>query len=138
MSIQGNINQLLGTAAFGARFFTNQSLRPKKQKIADEKAAEKQRIAEIEANKTETEAEKWVENLDDASRTIYERLGPAAKQQILEQASGGVARKEMANAQAMARVNEKKQQKQAMKSKMDNYAKFMKALREERNNGNNG
>lgn len=136
MSIQGNINQLLGTAAFGARFFTNQSLRTKKQKIADEKAAEKQRIAEIEANKTE--AEKWEENLDDASRTIYERLGPAAKQQILEQASGGVARKEMANAQAMARVNEKKQQKQAMKSKMDNYAKFMKALREERNNGNNG
>ncbi len=136
MSIQGNINQLLGTAAFGARFFTNQSLRSKKQKIADEKAAEKQRIAEIEANKTE--AEKWVENLDDASRTIYERLGPAAKQQILEQASGGVARKEMANAQAMARVNEKKQQKQAMTSKMDNYAKFMKALRKERNNGNNG
>lgn len=136
MSIQGNINQLLGTAAFGARFFTNQSLRSKKQKIADEKAAEKQRIAEIEANKTE--AEKWVENLDDASRTVYERLCPAAKQQILEQASGGVARKEMANAQAMARVNEKKQQKQAMTSKMDNYAKFIKALREERNNGNNG
>ena len=135
MSIQGNINQLLGTAAFGARFFTNQSLRSKKQKIADEKAAEKQRIAEIEANKTE--AEKWVENLDNASRTVYERLGPAAKQQILEQASGGVARKEMANAKAMARVNEKKQQKQAMTSKMDNYAKFMKALREDRTNGNN-
>lgn len=136
MSIQGNINQLLGTAAFGARFFTNQSLRSKKQKIADEKAATKLAEAEIEANKTE--AEKWVENLDVASRTLYERLGPAAKQQILEQASGGVARKEMANAQAMARVNEKKQQKQAMTSKLDNYVKFMKALREERNNGNNG
>lgn len=134
MSIQGNINQLLGTATIGARFFTNQSLRSKKQKIADEKiadekAAEKQRIAEIEANKTE--AEKWVENLDDASRTLYKRLGPAAKQQILEQASGGVARKEMANAQAMARVNEKKQQKQAMMNKYSGNANGG-------NNGNNG
>lgn len=132
MSIQGNINKLLGMAAVGARFFTNQSLRSTKPKIAD-------KTADVEVNKevNKTESEKWLENLDDASRTLYEHLGPAAKQQILEQASGGVARKEMANAQAMARVNEKKQQKQAMTSKMDNYAKFMKALREDQTNGNN-
>lgn len=132
MSIQGNINQLLGMAAVGARFFTNQSLRSTKPKIAD-------KTADVEVNKevNKTESEKWLENLDDASRTLYEQLGPAAKQQILEQASGDVARKEMANAQAMARVNEKKQQKQAMTSKMDNYAKFMKALREDQTNGNN-
>lgn len=126
MSIQGNINQLLGAATIGARFFTNQSLRSTKPKIAD-------KTADVEVNKevNKTESEKWLENLDDASRSLYNRLGPAAKQQILEQASGGVARKEMANAQAMARVNEKKQQKQAMMNKYSGNANGG-------NNGNNG
>nr|DAM36334.1 MAG TPA: hypothetical protein [Bacteriophage sp.] len=112
MSIQGNINQIIG--------LTGAALVLGKKTIGTKKPAASETPPASAETKQPT-AENWLENLDSTSRGIYDSLGDAAKKQVLEQSSESAARREVANVKAMARVESRRKQK-------DNYSKFMAEL----------
>lgn len=112
MSIQGNINQIIG--------LTGAALALGKKTIGTKKPA----ASETPPASTETKqptAENWLGSLDEASRGIYESLGDAAKKQLLAQAGGEPMRRDLANARAKSAIQNKKAQR-------DNYTRFMRAV----------
>ena len=109
MSIQGNVNQIIG--------LTGAALALGKKAIGTKKTAAPTAPAETK----QPTAENWLGSLDEASRGIYESLGDAAKKQVLAQAGGEPMRRDLANARAKSAIQNKKAQR-------DDYTRFMRAV----------
>lgn len=112
MSIQGNVNQIIG--------LTGAALALGKKAIGTKKTAAPAAPAAPAETKQPT-AENWLGSLDKASRGIYESLGDAAKKQVLAQAGGEPMRRDLANARAKSAIQNKKAQR-------DDYTRFMRAV----------
>lgn len=109
MSIQGNVNQIIG--------LTGAALALGKKAIGTKKTA----APAAPAKTKQPTAENWLGSLDEASRGIYESLGDAAKKQVLAQAGGEPMRRDLANARAKSAIQNKKAQRDA-------YTRFMRAV----------
>ena len=109
MSIQGNVNQIIG--------LTGAALALGKKAIGTKKTTAPTALTETK----QPTAENWLGALDETSRVMYERRGDAAKKQVLAQAGGEPMRRDLANARAKSAIQNKKAQR-------DDYTRFMRAV----------
>lgn len=119
MSIQGNVNQIIG--------LTGAALAIGKKAIGTKKtAAPAVPVAPAETKKSPEEKkqspeEKWLNSLEPDQRKIIDSLSPKARQYVLEQAGIEPMRRDLANARAKSAIQNKKAQR-------DSYTQFMRAV----------
>ena len=115
MSIQGNVNQIIGLTG-AALALGKKAIGTKKTDAPAAPAETKQSTEE----KKQSPEEKWLNSLEPDQRKIIDSLGPKARQYVLEQAGIEPMRRDLANARAKSAIQNKKAQR-------DVYTQFMRA-----------
>ena len=123
MSIQGNVNQIIGLTG-AALALGKKAIRTKKTAAPTAPAKKKQSPEEKKQSpeeKKQSPEEKWLNSLEPDQRKIIDSLSPKARQYVLEQAGIEPMRRDLANARAKSAIQNKKDQR-------DGYTQFMRAV----------